>query len=81
MSPWSVCKTPRRALDFFDVFKSSNWFMLRLKVRCLKIIAWAARFNKELLLYKDSFFKASKEDEFFYIISGFDDSALFSWKF
>lgn len=55
--------------------------MLRLKVRCLKIIAWGARFNKELLLYKDSFFKASKEDEFFYIISGFDDSALSSWKF
>ena len=28
MSPWSVCKTPRRALDFFDVFFSSKRFMV-----------------------------------------------------
>ena len=28
MSPWSVCRTPRRALDFFDVFFSSKRFMV-----------------------------------------------------
>jgi hypothetical protein len=28
MSPWSVCKSPRRALDFFDVFFSSKRLMV-----------------------------------------------------